>query len=1036
MGVHYFYTWVTRRYPLFKKLYDPEIIPAIDNFFIDLNGVLYRCAKDDKALFRDILKGKNFGEIFASIFNYINFLVNHTRPRKRIYIAIDGVAPRAKMNNQRQRRYHSARANKSLNDFLTNELQTDPGVVSFKNNSISPGTDFMMDLIDHVKFFVQRKIHEDDNWKGIEVIFSGGDIPGEGEHKIMDWLRGWKQSPDYDINESHCVYSNDADLIFLGLSLHLPKMLILREVHKFSDNPVNSATKRTTEEPQIELLFINILREYMELEYAKDKEKYTHEFDLERVIDDFILIAYFIGNDFLHQLYCMSTKKGNFDEMIEIFKSTLPNLGGYLSDKGRINWTNFGKFLQKIMPLEVKMIETTLEQMTEYLKETKESKQSLFNSERDRRQRDFEEEEDHTVTKNSVTTMDEEEDDETGKNKTRGAVAAPADEDDEEDDEEDQHEFHEDLKAQIQHDDALKKLDKNYELEFQLNYTKINNEVHFIADILSGLRSNDPKKIQEKKLMFYKKFFKLGSLAGVDQVCMDYMKGMQFVMHYYFHGCPSWDYYYPYFMSPFLSDLIEVVNQHANDVRITFDRAGPYKPFDQLAYILPRASMGLLPDEYSRVLLSDPRTEKYYPAKMEDFEPFDGIHDYQWIAKLELFNDKDMNAVLKTIDDSKFTHKEKRRNSQATPQIFRYNAKAPAVAVKSIIQGLNDFTEHIDVLEVDLEKMYPFDESKMDYKMDGLNPDDGFPSLKIVDGVTGSLSAVSRKAKYRKFILKINPDTAKPDRTRNGLKGFVFYDYPFKKVAYVNTEVTAEGNYTTGNLESKIVGDIAYQKNVQPNRLHDVYKVVQDDSTEQLYREKGIDFCVRGDRESYYEIEYRKSTWRTVLDAQRKLIYDFDYVQEIYPHGLLFPFDMKTYQGLQTQLRFPKHEDELFRPGNTAVNLYNGDVFTIKETSKSNITVSGVVTKPNQYPSRQVVEQKKLLDQHWRLIDKSFLKELGLQESEILVLYGIMDSVVIRTDSSKTSSLILGQMFDIGLRMFKALGVVESKLQIVVDLVK
>ena len=99
MGVHYFYTWITRRYPLFRKTYDPEILPQIDNMFIDLNGVLYRCAKDDSALFKDILKGKNMEEIFNQIMNYVHFLIRHIRPKKRIFIAIDGVAPRAKMNN-------------------------------------------------------------------------------------------------------------------------------------------------------------------------------------------------------------------------------------------------------------------------------------------------------------------------------------------------------------------------------------------------------------------------------------------------------------------------------------------------------------------------------------------------------------------------------------------------------------------------------------------------------------------------------------------------------------------------------------------------------------------------------------------------------------------------------------------------------------------------------------------------------------------------------------------------------------------------
>jgi 5'-3' exonuclease len=80
------------------------------------------------------------------------------------------VAPKAKMNNQRQRRYHSTRSNKSLNEFLTDELNTSPGVISFKNNSISPGTEFMMELIDKIKYFIKRKIYEDDNWKNVRSL--------------------------------------------------------------------------------------------------------------------------------------------------------------------------------------------------------------------------------------------------------------------------------------------------------------------------------------------------------------------------------------------------------------------------------------------------------------------------------------------------------------------------------------------------------------------------------------------------------------------------------------------------------------------------------------------------------------------------------------------------------------------------------------------------------------------------------------------------------------------------------------------------
>ncbi len=1044
MGVHYFYTWVTRRYPLFKKSYDPEAIPGVDNFFLDLNGVLYRCARDDKALYRDMLKGKSMDEIFASIFNYINFLVNHMRPKKRLFIAIDGVAPRAKMNNQRQRRYHSAKSNKSLNEFLTEQLDTDPGVMAFKNNSISPGTEFMMELIDKIKFFVQRKIHEDDQWKNIDVIVSGGDVPGEGEHKIMDWLRGWKQSKDFNINESHCIYSMDADLIFLSLSMHLPKMMILRETMTYSKNHVNSATKRSTEEQQLEILFINLLREYMELEYKKDADKYTHEFDIERIIDDFILIAFFIGNDFLHQLYCMSTKKGNFDEIIEIFKSTLPTLGGYLSHHGEITWPNFAEFLKKIIKLENKMIESTLELMKDYLSETKQNKQSLFVDEEEADQYDEpadEDEEEYAAIKKKHKKSEFEEDDDPDDSNnvddlTKQYEESPSNETFANPDETFFDKRNESPSMKKDETD-LKILDKNYELEYQLYYKKIKTEVEFISDIVAGLKSNNHAEIAAKKLKFYIKFFNIKSMDDLDKICFDYIKGLQFVMYYYFHGCPSWTWYYPYFMSPFLSDLITVVAANANKIKNIFEEAEPYKPFDQLAYILPRASLGLLPKIYEEKLLGDERTARYYPKQLTDFEPFDGIHDYQWIAKLELFNDKEMKEVLENIDLDSLAIEELRRNCRGTEEIYSYDREAKYIKVKSLVSGLPDFEEKIKIKKMNLKNMYPFDPKLVDYEsVSKVDIDCGFPSLRFIKGVEATLQEVNKKAKYKRLILKLQPDLVNPERQYGGYKGYVFYDYPFKKIGYINTAVEAGGFYPMGNLNSREVEDIIEEKRLSPSRPYDVYRTVANECTKNLYHEKGIDFIAKGDRETFYELEKRKSAWRTALDPSGKIIYEFDYVRDLYPHGLLMPFNLEESDKLVKQFHYPTKESELFAYGTDCVSLYNGDLFTISKKPPTDTSVFGNVYKPNHNQSKEVFNGSELLEEDWRLINESVLKELGLEYNQAFVLYHLIDSCIIRTDASKTSSLILGQLFDIGLRFVKFIGQPESRFMVVTDLVK
>lgn len=70
-------------------------------------------------------------------------IINKVKPRKSIVIAIDGVCPKSKMLNQRDRRFHVSKNTEELTNFLVHNLKINPGVINFKSNSISPGTEFM-----------------------------------------------------------------------------------------------------------------------------------------------------------------------------------------------------------------------------------------------------------------------------------------------------------------------------------------------------------------------------------------------------------------------------------------------------------------------------------------------------------------------------------------------------------------------------------------------------------------------------------------------------------------------------------------------------------------------------------------------------------------------------------------------------------------------------------------------------------------------------------------------------------------------------
>lgn len=200
------------------------------------------------------------------------------------------------------------------------------------------------------------------------MIFSDASVPGEGEHKILDHIRKQRALEGYNPNTRHCIYGADADLIMLGLSTHDPHFYIIRE-------SVTLRRRRRRNQPQtqedilreaqaqshnmrmaeltgrrftVEFSFvtISIIREFLE-EYLKPNFRMSFDWDLERVIDDFVLLCFFAGNDFLPHLPALNIRQGGIEVLMHLYQRLLPSLGGYLTENGELNLNRLELFLRE-----------------------------------------------------------------------------------------------------------------------------------------------------------------------------------------------------------------------------------------------------------------------------------------------------------------------------------------------------------------------------------------------------------------------------------------------------------------------------------------------------------------------------------------------------------------------------------------------------------------------------------------------------------------------------------------------------------------
>lgn len=221
---------------------------------------------------------------------------------------------------------------------------------SWDHNVITPGTSFMKKVADALLSYSIKRCKESDLWKNFKVIISDASVPGEGEHKIYEFIRAQQSSPKYK-DLTHVIHGLDADLLMLSLLTHEKNFYVLREQQTYWMNPVKSSNSNLHFKPLI-IVEMENLRRNLE-EFFDDMKGYLgDQYDLLRVIDDFVFLCFFVGNDFLPNFPALDIEEGAIDMLIDLYKVSVAAKRTYITNGREISLERIFDLLELISNVE------------------------------------------------------------------------------------------------------------------------------------------------------------------------------------------------------------------------------------------------------------------------------------------------------------------------------------------------------------------------------------------------------------------------------------------------------------------------------------------------------------------------------------------------------------------------------------------------------------------------------------------------------------------------------------------------------------
>lgn len=318
MGVPGFFASLIKKYD-FVIPYILQNYIECNELYFDTNCLIHPVCMD---VFKNNLNLNNNDledKMIEEVIKYIDKIINLINPKELVYLAIDGVAPMAKMKHQRIRRYKSIKEQEIKENIA--KKHNVPYTKLWNNSAITPGTLFMRKLTKSIIKYIKLKKTD------IKYIFSSCNTPGEGEHKILQYIKKKKNN-----NKNRIIYGLDADLIYLALASMKDNIYLLREKSHFNDNSSH----------EFNLVNIDIMKKCI-------CEEMNYDYELvQQAIYDYIFLGFLLGNDFIPSLpsvnFLNMNKSLNGLEILmfcysKIYEETKESLVVYKNNRVIINQT-------------------------------------------------------------------------------------------------------------------------------------------------------------------------------------------------------------------------------------------------------------------------------------------------------------------------------------------------------------------------------------------------------------------------------------------------------------------------------------------------------------------------------------------------------------------------------------------------------------------------------------------------------------------------------------------------------------------------